>query len=157
MSHLVLAPTAMPHGGAADYSRTYRQVIVPATATVEDVLRPSFWANHVALLQKNDLIDILSEDGGLDMQVRVVGKGIGMVHLRTIRMWTRDEVVSRTSEAAASDDEVPAGYVVSFAPKQLWRVATKNPSEIISKDHPSKSAAIEAAFNHARLANGIAA
>jgi len=157
MSKLVLAPTAMPHGGAADYSRTYRQVTVTPETTIEDVLRPSFWANHVGVLQKNDLIDILSEDGGLDMQVRVTGKGIGMVHVRPIRVWSRDEVVARPAEQLATDDEVPAGYVVSFAPKQLWRVATKNPSEIVSKDHASKSDAIAAAFEHSRLANGIAA
>ena len=156
MSKLVLAPTAMPHGGAADYSRTYRQVIVPAEASVDDIMRPGFWANHVALLQKNDLIDILSEDGGIDMQVRVTGKGIGMVHLRVIRAWVRESDVKTAPELVA-DAEVPENYVVSFAPRQLWRVATKNPSEIISKDHPSKSEAIAAAFTHARLANGIAA
>jgi len=157
MSNFVLAPTAMPHGGAADYSRTYRQAIVPPHVTADDVLRPAFWAHHVQILQKNDLVDVLSEDGGLDMQVRVMGKGIGMVHVRPIRIWQREEAKATTPSNAVADDDVPEGYVVSFAPRQLWRVATKNPSEIISKDHPSRDAALAAAIDHARLANGIAA
>lgn len=149
----VLKQTAMRANGA-DFLRTYHQVKVGPEITVQDVLRPGFWAHHAGVLRADDLIDILSEDGGLDMQVRVVGKGIGMVMVRPLRIW-QDE--ARTVDGAADEADsslsAPDGYTINFAPKQRWRVMTNNPHEVISKDHPTKAAAVAAALAHSAQAN----
>lgn len=149
----VLKATALRANGA-DYLRTYHQIKVGPEITVADILRPGFWAYHTNALRPDDLIDILSEDGGLDMQVRVTGKGIGMVNVRPIRIWEReDRMAVDPSEGADDDLEAPEGYTVNFAPKQRWRVMTNNPQQMISKDHMSKAEAIAAALAHSAQAN----
>lgn len=145
------AASLKPNG--ADYFRGYHHIQVPHTVTVADILRPGFWAHHVSNVNINDLIDIVSDDGGLDMQVRVTGKGIGMVNVRPLRIWQDEARAVAVDEPDASDEEVPEGYSVTFAPKQRWRVMTDNPPQIISKDHPTKSAAIAAAVAHSTQAN----
>lgn len=149
-SRSVLKPTALRQNGA-DYVRTYHHVVVPVETTIDDILRPGFWAHHVGTLNTGDLIDILSEDDGIDMQVRVTGKGIGMVHMRPLRIWSRDIGADDVDDEDVGD--APEGYAVTFAPKQKWRVATKEPAAIIFKDLPSKKAAIAKANEHAAQAN----
>lgn len=152
----VLRPTAM-RGNGADYVRTYHHVVVPVETTKDDVLRPGFWAHHTAIMRPGDLIDVLSEDGGLDMQVRVVGKDIGMVHVRPLRIWEREAIKpAPASKDETADDAVPDGYKVNFAPSQKWRVMTENPHQVIQINIASKAEAIAKAKEHAALA-GVAA
>jgi hypothetical protein len=149
----VLHASALRANGA-DFLRTYHQIKVDHETTLEDILRPGFWAHHTNVLRVDDLIDILSADGGMDVQVRVIGKGIGLVNVRPIRVWVREQ------EAAVEGPvltEVPDGYTINFAPAQRWRVMTNEPHMIISKDHQTKSDAIKAALEHAGKAQGIAA
>lgn len=148
----VLPATALRANGA-DYQRTYHQIKVTPDTTLEDILRPSFWAHHTKVLRPDDLIDILSQDGGLDVQVRVIGKGIGMVHVRPLRVWVRQQ----EEAAEESDLEVPDGYTVSFAPAQKWRVIINDPHMILSKDHKSRAEATAVAIAHSKKASGLAA
>lgn len=150
----VLPSTALRANGA-DFLRTYHQISVDPDTTLDDILRPGFWAHHTNVLRINDLIDILSIDGGLDVQVRVTGKGVGMVNVRPLRVWMRKEEAEASGEPELT--EVPEGYTVSHAPTQRWRVMTNDPHMIVSKDHLSKSDAIKAAVAHAQKAQGIAA
>lgn len=143
----VLHPTALRQNGA-DFIRTYHHITVPTSVTVEDVLSPRFWSHHTGLLNHGDLIDILSEDDSLDMQVRVIGKGVGMVFVRPLRVWKRED-----ADEGEPEQDIPDGYAVSFAPKQKWRVILKDPDEIIFKDLPSKGVAIAKAVEHARQAD----
>lgn len=150
----VLPSTALRANGA-DFLRTYHQISVDPDTTLDDILRPGFWAHHTNVLRVNDLIDVLSIDGGLDVQVRVTGKGVGMVNVRPLRVWVRQQEAAAANEPELTD--VPAGYTVNFAPAQRWRVMTNEPHMIVSKDHLSKSDAIKAAVEHATKAQGIAA
>lgn len=153
-----LPATAMNSHGA-DYARGYHHVNVDPDATLQDILRPSFWAYHVNNVRVNDLVDVLTLDGGIDLQMRVIGKGIGYIEFRVLRCWTREAVesIEFTSEPDTGDDEIPDGYAVNFAPKQLWRVIMKNPHNIVSKDIRSKAEAINVAKAHAAKANAVAA
>jgi len=156
-----LAVNAFRKSGNADYVRTYHHVTVPYDVTVDDIMRPGFWAHHATALKKGDILDILTEDDSLDVQVRVTGIGIGMVFMRLLRDDPRrlEKPAAKSPEdtSAATVDEVPDGYLVNFAPKHGHRVILKETGMIISKEHKSKADAIAAAFNHARLADGIAA
>ena len=156
-----LASAAITGGANADYLRTYRHVVVPYDTTIEDIIRPGYWAHHSGTLRKGDILDILTEDDSLDVQVRVTGIGIGMVFMRLLRDDPRrlEKPAAKSPEdtSAATVDEVPEGYLVNFAPKHGHRVILKETGMIISKEHKSKADAIAAAFNHSRLADGIAA
>lgn len=147
-----LSPTAMTR--AADYVRTAHHVVVPVDVTMEDVTRPSFWAHHTGRLGKNDIVDVLSEDGSFDMQLRVVDKGVGFVEMRVLREWQRE---GAEEDAGLSLPDAPDGYIVNHAPKTGWRVLTKDPHLEISRNHKSKLEAIEAAIVHAAKAAGLAA
>jgi hypothetical protein len=152
-----LPSTAMTR--AADFSRTYHHVNVDPEATIEDILRPAFWAHHVPRLGINDLVDVVTADGGIDIQLRVTGKGIGYVEMRPLRIWLRDEGSTTMGDDHASAPvealgEVPEGYAVGHTPKTGWRVHTKDPSNEVSRNHKSKNEAINAAIAHAAKANG---
>lgn len=148
----VLHPTAMRSNGA-DYVRTYHHIVVNPTITLEDLLRPAFWAHHTNGIRVGDLIDVLSEDGGMDVQLRVEEKGTGYIRMRPRMVWLREaNPMAFDPSATIEKPPVPDGYKVSFAPRTRWRVMTENPVLEISRDHVSEVAAINAAIEHARKA-----
>lgn len=151
----VLPATAMTR--SADYTRTYHHVTVSVDVSIEDVLRPSFWAHHTPRLNIGDLVDVLTADDRFDLQLRVTEKKIGMVMMRPLRIWTSDSAAASDDQADAEPLTVPEGYVVNHAPKTGWRALTKEPPLEISRNHKSRREATQAAIDHARLANGIAA
>lgn len=153
----VLRSGAFRQNGA-DYVRTYHHIVVPVDHTVDDILRPGYWAHHPDKFRVFDLVDVLTEDGNIDMQLRVVRKSVGMVVMRPVRIWQADEK-PKTEPAPADepDMEVPEGYEVNHVPAHKWRVMTKNPSQIVSKGHGSKNEAIRAAVAHFNQANSVAA
>lgn len=151
-----LPATALRSNGA-DYLRTYHHVEVSPDVTLDDLLRPAFWAHHTTTLRVNDLVDVLTSDGGLDCQFRVIGKGVGYVTLRPLRIWQREEAKAATEPGDDDLPLVPDGYAVNFAPRTKWRVFTTDPHIEISRDHASRREAIEAAIAHNAKANPVAA
>lgn len=151
----VLPASALPSRGA-DYNRTYRHLVIDQPITVEEILKPAFWAHHWRTLNVNDMIDILTIDGTIDMQVRVVGKGTGYVEMRVLRLWQREAPVTKAAPVA-EELECPENYEVKFAPKTLWRVFTKVPVQEISTGHKTKTEAIAASITHAAKAAGLVA
>lgn len=141
---------------SADFNRTIYHLDVDPSVSIDDLLRPNFWAHHAANLKRGDVIDVLTLDGSYDVTLRVTGSAIGMVAMRPLRIWQRDEPVEAAKEP---EDEIPApeGYKVSFAPKTLWRVMTEEPVMEISRDHKSRADATRAAIAHATKANAAAA
>lgn len=160
MVNKTLAITAFRRSGNADFARTYHHVTVPHDVTLDDIMRPGFWAHHATTLRKNDILDILTEDDSLDVQVRVTGVGIGMVFMRLLRDDPRRLVERPAPEQGrniVTDDDVPEGYLVNFAPKHGHRVIFKETGMIISKDHKSRADALAKAIEHNAAANTPAA
>lgn len=155
MSMKTLPATAMTR--SADINRTYHHVNVDPLATLADILRPSFWAHHTQRLQPNDMVDVMTTDGGIDVSLRVVSKAIGMVEMRPLRIWVRDEAKPATNDEPAEMPDVPEGYKVNHAPKTGWRVLTEDPALEISRNHKSRLEATMAAIAHAAKANAVAA
>lgn len=150
-----LHPTKMRH--AADYIRTIHMVVVDPTDTIEDVLTPAFWAHHADRLRMYDLIDVISDT--FDMQLRVTGKGIGLVETRVLRKWESDAPAAKLSadEIAAIEATIPDGYHIDHTPKTGWRAKLTDTGTEISRNHKSKVEAIQSALDHSRRAQGIAA
>lgn len=136
---------------SADYNRTVYHLDTDPSITIEDLLRPNFWAHHASNLKRGDLVDVLAADGAYDVTLRVTGAAVGMVTMRPLRIWTREEQVA-VPKQEEPEIPVPDGYKVSFAPKTLWRVMTEEPVMEISRDHKSKAEATRAAIAHAAKA-----
>lgn len=121
MKHL--PATAMRSNGA-DYVRTYHHVAVDTTVTMDDLMRPAFWAHHAPALRPGDLVDVVSDI--LDVQFRVVEKGVGFVKMRPRLLW-QDAKASAAVDADQPMPEIPDGYDVKRGPRGLWRVFVREP------------------------------
>lgn len=153
-----LPATAFAESGrGADYARAYHHIRVDPDTTFEDLLRPNFWAYHVARLNPGDLVDVVAKDFSMDVQLRVIGKEIGLVHMKPLRALVSDRPTAIT---LPSDDidlpELPENYKVQFAPKSGWVTRTIDPPETVATSK-TKLAAHQAALVHSRKAMGLAA
>lgn len=141
-----LPATALSQQKLADYIRSNYHVKAPFGATLEDVLRPTFWSFHVGLLKAGDLVDVVAEDNSFDVTLRVVDKAVGKVVMRELRRWTGDAVKQPGTEPAVQ--ETP-GFTVSFAPKTKWRVIRDADRLQMVKDLPTRADAEKWAADHA--------
>lgn len=139
---------------AADYQRTNYHVKVPNDVPLEDILRPIFLgANHSRTLKVGDLVDIVSEDLELDIQLRVIRVGDMLVT-------TRPRIIASTreiDESALEDEEpeeypeVPEGYQVRpVNGKYFVRITSIDPPTTLKTGIPTKGEAIQYAISHAR-------
>lgn len=156
MSIKKLAATAM-RSSIGDLQRTYHHVYVDPDVEIEDILRPNFWVHHVARLTPGDLVDVVSKDFSIDVQLRVIGKEPGLVQMRLLRGYVSD--APKVAAPVVSDDELPElpdNYKVVFAPKSGWVVRTIDPPETV-KTQKTKAAAYQSAIEHAAKANAVPA
>lgn len=142
----------------ADFTRTLRRVEVPVAFSIDDVLVPGAWANLHDKIHIDDELVVYREDRAWRLHLLVVGRGIGFVEMVELHRWVRDGVADVDGEEPIVDALAPPdGYIVNHAPKTGWRVLTKEPHQEVSRNHPSKLEAIQAAIIHAAKANGLAA
>lgn len=144
----------------ADYSRSYRHIDVDNDVTLDDLLTPGFWAHHAAALQAKDLLDVLSYDMELDVQLRVIESGVGFVMMRLCaerhKRGKAVEPTVETEEDTAPLPDLPRNYKVGFSPgSKRWYVQTTltKPAQTVSTDHLTKREAIEEAIAHAAKVN----
>jgi hypothetical protein len=138
----------------ADLSRTYRHIVVADDVTLADIKRPAFWRQKVAAISPGDLLDVVSKDFSLDVQLRVTGKEPGLLFVRVLRAYERTEQAAIPVKETEALGEVPENYLVNHAPKTGWRVFTKEPSVELERNLKSKGDAINWAIAHAKRAAG---
>jgi hypothetical protein len=136
----------------ADYSRSYRHIDVGNDVTLDDLITPGFWGHHANTLQPKDLLDVLSEDMELDVQLRVVETGVGFVTMR-VREVFHDRSASNDVSEEIEDDvmpEVPRNMKVGFTPARGYYVQSTHvtPAEIVSSGHENRREAILAAIDY---------
>lgn len=152
MKHL---PATALRSNGADYLRTYHHLAVGLDVGLDDILRPGFWLHHSNTLRVHDLIDVVSDS--MDVQLRVVEKGIGWVKMRPRYAWVA-ETIAAAGEKQADIPEVPEGYEVKRGPGGRFRVFQKDPLlEISTKTFVSEYDAVMAARVHFNAANAVAA
>lgn len=147
-----LHPTKLRN--AADFQRSVWHVEVDPDVLIEDVTMPGFWQHHSHRMQVNDLIDVIGQT--FDIQLRVIGKGIGFVETRLLRKW-EDRTQSRATDVDAAGDGVPDGYIVDHTPRTRWRTRLKDGAVEIKRDMPTREDAVAVAVAHAMRATGVAA
>lgn len=112
-----LKATAMDH---SHYVRLSLFAEVPAGTTLDDVLTPEYWANHTQRLKRGAVIEILSEDSGLDCELRVLKVGPTFAHVRLLRNYIE-------SAAPAVSTGLHEDVKVSFGGKQdRWRITHRD-------------------------------
>jgi hypothetical protein len=156
MSTKRLPATSRPR--PAEFVVTRRHVWVDPDVTLEDILRPSFWAHHAnSDLNPGDLIDVVAKDFSLDIQLRVIGKEPGIVKMRLLRSQVTDTPKKAEPDVPEAElPELPDNYKVAFAPKSGWVVRTIDPPQTVDT-RKTKPEAYQAAVMHHLKAEGVAA
>lgn len=151
----LLSPNAIQN--EAYYNRPAFFITVSPDIALEDVTNSRFWAHHVKKLPIHSIVEVVSEDGKFDIEMRVVGSGIGFVNMRVLRKWERKDLPKEQAVPDVTEADIPEGYTVNHAPKTRWRAFIKEPLEEIRRDLPTKEHAIMAAIEHSKLASQAAA
>lgn len=158
----ILPPNAFRN--TAEYARPYFHAEVDNDCTLDDLLRPAFWGNHVAngTLKKNALIDIVRADGTLDVQLRCVEVGPAYAIMRPRMLWEDAEAAAARAAAAASLEAVnaqpieelaPEGYKITYTPRGAeagYGVLYVETDTKVAKSLKLKADAVKAAIEHAK-------
>lgn len=154
----VLAPTAVRH--TAEYDAPRFHVRVDDDVTLEDIMRPAFWAHHAKTLRPFNVVEIVRQNMSLDMEVRVLEVGTGYVVVRPLRFWEDKAVADARAQAVAAADAggadvvLPAEYKITSGRGSFVLTFIPNDTKLGSA-YKSRAAAIVAAREHAAKA-GIA-
>lgn len=145
----------------AEFARAYWHLTVPNDVTLDDLLRPAFWQHYPNTLKAPALVDVMSEDQELDVQLRVLGSDVGMVHVRLRAAFNlRDGETETEAPAEVETPDVPDGYKIGFSPNGggYWAQLTLAPGqkEMVSTGNTTKLEAIEAAIEHATRSGRLA-
>lgn len=160
MTTKVLPANAMSQ--AAEFSRRSYHVVVDNDVTLDDIMKPAFWAHHIPKLEKHALIDVVRNDGSLDVQLRVIETGIGFASMRPLRVWEDGEVAAdrAASEAAigahnSAETAIPPEFKITHNVKTGFTVTLAATGAVISKGHKLRGEAVASAKSYASKA-GIA-
>lgn len=153
-----LQPVALKR---ADLERGNYIAIVPSTTTFDDVMTPAFWQHHVRALGDRPFarVEVVREDGTMDLDLRVLKAAPGMVVMRCLRKHLDDSNIATAAADKADDPAVdlslPDGYKWAHVPKgqnagHMIRLPT---GDVLVQGLPSKAAACARAREHFALAS----
>ncbi len=139
-----------------DASITWRY-LAPAGVTLEMCQAPTYWAQctrelgQQRVLGRNawNRIEIISEDGSWEAELRVLSVKDGLVQTRLIREWQEPAKPGRKLT-------VPEGYVVEHIADNGWRALDPKGRIIIEKQSVEDDA-LKAAVSHAKRASSTKA
>lgn len=113
---------------------------VPVGTTLEDLLHPEYWQNHLSSLRPGMVVNVLSDDLALDCDLRVLTVTKTTAKVRMIRMF-EEKAAPRVETSALSDIEIKwAG------PNHKWRFA--HAGEVIEHGFATEDEAREAAAKY---------
>lgn len=138
-----LLPTRLD---TADYQRVVYFHRPALGVTAEMVVHPDYWLHLAARLKLDDKIEVVSADGSIDMDLRVVAidpRGL-YAQMRVLRFTGEGApVVAPAPVVAISDNH---GYMIEEDRVQGWRVLRGD--DLIAKNLPDKAAAEAARDAH---------
>ena len=113
--------------------------IVPPGTTLQDVLDPSYWANHAFRLKPGAIIEVLSEDNILDCELRVLELGPTFAKVRCLRQYIEAAAPKKVVSETVTD-EVRVDY---GGKSDRWRVV--HMGEVVASNLGSREDAEKAA------------
>ena len=106
----------------ADYVFHRYAARVPVGTTLEDVLHPDFFQNHLSNMRPGMRIEVLSDDNSLDCDLRVLTVTKTTAHCRLLRHFSSEAVKQPDIQLDESE-----GIKVNFGgPHHKWRVMRAN-------------------------------
>lgn len=153
-----LAPIALKR---ADLERPHLVAIVPSDTTFDEVMTPAYWQHHVATLSNRPFgrVEVVREDGTMDLDLRVVKASAGMVLMRCLRKYLDDSNLAKTASPEAENAEpmpdLPDGYKWAHVPNGANRghmVRLPN-GEVLVQGKATKREAVLAAIAHHSIAS----
>lgn len=145
----------------ADLERPHHVAIVPSDTTFDEVMTPAYWQHHVATLSSRPFgrIEVVREDGTMDLDLRVVKASAGMVLMRCLRKFVDDSNLSKAAAPEAENAEpmpdLPDGYKWAHVPNGANRghmVRLPN-GEVLVQGKATKREAVLAAIAHNAVAS----
>lgn len=130
---------------SAEFARTAHFVQVEAGVLPEHVMHPDFWVNLARRFRVNDLIEVVAEDGTLDMDLRVIAidpRGL-WVQVKALRYCGEPGIAVpgvEADEIAPSAESDPDGYRIEFAGPHKFRIVRGN--DVIEAHIPTKAEAL---------------
>jgi hypothetical protein len=152
----------------AEYARDYWHCEVPNDTLLTDILKSSFWVHVMSRLKPHALIDVMTFDGLLDVQLRVskIANGIAVMRPRMVFEDTEARAPILAAMAAAKTnltgldaaaeirDKVPEGYKVGWNPgKKNYYVQIKGSGAKVAENIATRDEALAFAIKHAAVAN----
>lgn len=145
------------------YKFTRRFAVLPSTTKFEDLFHPTFWAHYANKWEKYDIVRVVAEDEGFDLDLMVANVAVGGITMK-VRPFFGNEAGDAAVTAAAKVAEegrltvVPKDkggklkvYVEHLAATD-WRVVGLNGE--VSRGHKSKGEAEKAMHKYLK-ANGL--
>jgi hypothetical protein len=124
----VKAPPLSPNNlQLAEFVRTTHIAEIPPGVPFSSLLRPEFWTHCAKKFKTYSIVECRAQDNKwlADLMVSAVGE-FG------VSMWVKSfvDIEAQAQKAATSD----AGYTVSFAARQRWRVIRNSDGAVVHKD-----------------------
>lgn len=117
----------------ADHYRSHYGVVAEDGVSLDDLLRPEYWAHVATKLRKFDIIEVLPEDGSFFVELIVLQVGIGYAKVMLLR-----EVGLEADEVLPDAD----GVIVKWkGPHRKWAVIRTTDGQILRDGHEDKAAA----------------
>lgn len=136
--------------------------IIPNDTLLEDILQPGWWLHYASghtMLKPFQIVELVTEDMLLDIELRVLKVSENLVYVRPLRIFEdvaraglRDQVkaaVEANASAADVPDWLKDDYKVGFSPKAQWYVTLKKANQTIKSGFKSKTEAVAYAIDHA--------
>lgn len=139
--------------------------VIPNETLLEDILKPGWWLHYASghtMLKPFQIVELVTEDMMLDIEVRVISVKDNLVYVRPLRIFESEsraglrEAVRQAETANASTADLPdylAGdYKIGFSPKAKWYVNLKKAGTTVKSGLATKADAVAYVLAHAKAA-----
>jgi hypothetical protein len=122
----------------AEFSRNVWFVKPETTVTIEDMLKPDFWAHISRNMKSGDRIEVLPEDKHYFAEFFIMAASTN---------WAKVILMRKVDLVKDNEDSEVSGFIVKWAgPNDKWRV--QNGNDVISKGHEDKETASQWLAEH---------
>lgn len=99
----------------AAHARQEWHVTVPNDTRIEDLLKPETWVHVANQIKPYALIDVVTEDCHMDVQLRVTGVSEGLVSVRPTRFYENEKARAHILSVAAAESKTAPSELVAQA------------------------------------------
>lgn len=137
----------------ADFTIQRYAAKVPADTTMDDILHPEYFANHLDRMKPGMEITVLSDDNKLDARLRVLSITKTTASLRILEDYSNaDETASKPKKSGDGKISIDDIKVSHGGPHHMWRFIHSD--KVIEHGFATQADATAAAEKYVEKANG---